>query len=331
MHELPFRIAVWTIYTRSIFWLVLLRIFWNFGNTSSKESMVRSSRSLVFNKISILKKFAKLTRKHQCWSHFLIVSRNKETPAQVFSCELWKAFKNTFFTKHPWWSWSLSQKKFYIVGVHRKVFDWLAANELLSRSKNYLHTSCVSISNFSIFCITCFFYLNTPAWRKVHSIKLWGSSHQKVFISVNLLEKCLSINAGLWSSVCVWFWTFEKLLEDFRDVCKQGSVLIIGGSTEYEFSAAIFIKLSKLSAYYVLSWDACVQRQTREWRKREKLFLKTSTRIDSCWLVSDLCWFVLTRVGFVLIRVDSYWTRVDLCQTRADSCWFMLLVLALVY
>ena len=47
-------------------------------------------------------------------------------------------------------------------------------------------------------------------------------------------------------------WIFEKLLEDFRDVCEQGSVLIISGSTEHDFSATIFIKLSKLSKFTII-------------------------------------------------------------------------------
>ena len=43
-------------------------------------------------------------------SLFNKVSRNEETPAQVFSCEFCEAFK-----EHILWSWSLSFKKFYIV------------------------------------------------------------------------------------------------------------------------------------------------------------------------------------------------------------------------
>ena len=70
-------------------------------------------------------------------SLFNKVSRNKEIPAQVFSCEFCEAFTNTFFTEHLRWSWSLSFKKFYIAGVHKKGFEWLAANEFLSNSKNH--------------------------------------------------------------------------------------------------------------------------------------------------------------------------------------------------
>ena len=86
------------------------------------------------------------------------VSRYKGTSVQVFSSKFWEAFRNTFFPKHLWWSCSLSLKKFYIVGVCKKVFEWLVAKEFLSNSNNYLRPSCASISCFSIFCIACFFY-----------------------------------------------------------------------------------------------------------------------------------------------------------------------------
>ena len=53
-----------------------------------------------------------------------------------------------------------------------------------------------------------------------------------------------------------------KLLEDFRDVCERASVLIISGSTEYEFSAAIFNKLSKLSKFTIIM--GCLRTKTDE-------------------------------------------------------------------
>ena len=39
---------------------------------------------------------------------------------------------------------------------------------------------------------------------------------ERVF--VNLLEKYIGMNAGLWSSVWVWFWIFEKFFEELCDV-----------------------------------------------------------------------------------------------------------------
>ena len=60
---------------------------------------------LSFCKIGILKNFAKITRKHLCWSLFFnkfaglqpATLFNKKTPAQVFSCKFCKIFNNTFY------------------------------------------------------------------------------------------------------------------------------------------------------------------------------------------------------------------------------------------
>ena len=52
------------------------------------------------------KNFAKLTRKHLCWSLFLIKLQvdlqlyDEETPTQLFSCEICKNFKNIFFEEY---------------------------------------------------------------------------------------------------------------------------------------------------------------------------------------------------------------------------------------
>ena len=61
----------------------------------------RSSRSEMFVKISVFKNFANSTGK-LCWRYFLIKLQSwrlclKETSTQVFSCEICKNFKNTFF------------------------------------------------------------------------------------------------------------------------------------------------------------------------------------------------------------------------------------------
>ena len=54
----------------------------------------------VFFKKVVLKNFANLTEKHLCWSLFLIKMEAWETPAQMFSCEISKIFKNTYFEEH---------------------------------------------------------------------------------------------------------------------------------------------------------------------------------------------------------------------------------------
>ena len=57
-------------------------------------------------------------------------------------------------------------KKVLRLGVHKKIFEWLAVNEFLpnsmeflhANSKNYLRFFFISISLFSIFSINCLFY-----------------------------------------------------------------------------------------------------------------------------------------------------------------------------
>ena len=66
----------------------------------------------MFLKIGVLKNFANLIGKQQCWSIFLIKLQAwspatglqrylKETPTQVLSCEICEIFKNTFFNITP--------------------------------------------------------------------------------------------------------------------------------------------------------------------------------------------------------------------------------------
>ena len=62
----------------------------------------RSSHSQIFFKIGILKNFSNFTGKHLCRSFFLTKLQTwgfqlyqKETPTQVFSCKIYKIFKNT--------------------------------------------------------------------------------------------------------------------------------------------------------------------------------------------------------------------------------------------
>ena len=68
----------------------------------------RSSISQMFFKIGALKNFANFIGKHQCKSIFLINLQSlntcnvvKETPTQVFSCEICEVFKNTCFYRTP--------------------------------------------------------------------------------------------------------------------------------------------------------------------------------------------------------------------------------------
>ena len=58
----------------------------------------RSTRLQVFSKIDVLKNFANFTRKHLCWSFFLI---KLQALFNKVSCEISQIFKNTFFNKTP--------------------------------------------------------------------------------------------------------------------------------------------------------------------------------------------------------------------------------------
>ena len=64
-----------------------------------------------FVKQGVLKNFANFARKNLCWSLFLIklgfwgpATLFKKTPTQVFSCEIYKLFKNNYFEEHLWTS-----------------------------------------------------------------------------------------------------------------------------------------------------------------------------------------------------------------------------------
>ena len=73
-----------------------------------KVSWFRSSRSQMFYRIGVLKNFANFIRKHLYWSNKFkslfpsgLQLYLKETPAQVFPCEICEIFKNTSFYRAP--------------------------------------------------------------------------------------------------------------------------------------------------------------------------------------------------------------------------------------
>ena len=70
-------------------------------------SLFRSSHRKCSVKKSVLKNFTNFTGKHLCWSLFLIslqvfgpATLLKYTPTLMFSYEICKTFKNTYFEKH---------------------------------------------------------------------------------------------------------------------------------------------------------------------------------------------------------------------------------------
>ena len=148
------------------------------------------------------------------------VSRNKKTPAQAFSWELCEALKSTFFTEHFRWRWSLFLQRLYIVGFYEKVFERLVANEFLSNGKNNLHYISNSFLHFQHNLFFLLISFSTPHHGQRSIIKKWPPKG----VFVDLLEKYLGMNAGLWSSVCVWPWIFKSFFEDFCDVCERRSV-----------------------------------------------------------------------------------------------------------
>ena len=83
-----------------------------FFKTRGHFAKNRSSRPGVFCKKSVLENFAKFTGKQLCQNLFVnkvvgfrpnkeSLFINKETLAQVFSCEFCQIFKNTFFHRTP--------------------------------------------------------------------------------------------------------------------------------------------------------------------------------------------------------------------------------------
>ena len=75
-------------------------------------------------------------------------------------------------------------------------------------------------------------------------------------IFVDFLEKWLGMNAGLWSSVYVWFWIFENFFEDFWDLRVLRSYFYLSFELCYQCFDVKFL---------LLSWDASVYRHAREW------------------------------------------------------------------
>ena len=126
MCEFLFRIAIWTIYTRNIFSLVLLKIFQNLWNTSRKKSAQKQLFSGVVQDRypEKLLKFHKKTPALE--SIFHKVFRNKKTPAEVFSCEFCETFKNTFFYRPPLVELEVVFKKVLHCRCSQKGF-WMAS------------------------------------------------------------------------------------------------------------------------------------------------------------------------------------------------------------
>ena len=73
------------------------------------SSILKNQPSEAFYKKGVIKNFAKFSRKHLSWTLLLnkitkclrsATFLKKQTPTQVFFCEVCETFKNIFFTEH---------------------------------------------------------------------------------------------------------------------------------------------------------------------------------------------------------------------------------------
>ena len=87
---------------------VKLKLLINFNFSQFHERIFRSSRTQMFFKTGVLKRFANFAGKHLCWSLFLkrlqavgLQLHEKKTPAEVFSCAVCEIFNNTFSYRIP--------------------------------------------------------------------------------------------------------------------------------------------------------------------------------------------------------------------------------------
>ena len=105
-------------------WFLIKFVFTYSISLVWSEINCRSSHWRCSVKKYVLKSFTKSTGKHLCQSLFFNKEAGlrskvcnfikKKTLAQVFSCEFWELFKNTFCTEHLWtttsvddWFWNL--------------------------------------------------------------------------------------------------------------------------------------------------------------------------------------------------------------------------------
>ena len=121
------------IYQKDLFiWVLENRL--KYSRHLRKISTVKSSRSQVFCKMSVLKKFAKFPRTRQCWGHFLVNSPEiKRHQRKSFSLNFVKLLRTPLLQNTSerllLQVGVLSLKKLYIVDFHENVFELLVTNE----------------------------------------------------------------------------------------------------------------------------------------------------------------------------------------------------------
>ena len=200
----------------------------------------------MFLRKGVLKICSKFTGAYRCRSAISIKLLCNKVAFPVNFANIWR----TSFLQNN--SLGVVFKKSYIVGVHKEVFQWLGANELLSSSKNYLRTLCLHFL-FLHFLYNPFFllikFLKTSARRKIHSIKLIGSDLQNIFFCRFIGETFRYEHWFNYEIVCVsrleFLRTFLRIFVAFVNAEMCEFILFISGSTDYEFPTATSTELSK--------------------------------------------------------------------------------------
>ena len=107
----------------------------------------------MFCKKVVLKNFPNFTRKHLCQSLFFnevaVLASNyikKETLAQVFSCEFWAIFKNTYFYRTPLVAASELRHEYDIKHFWTPMMEHVANFFYLL----YLESSLLSVAYFTV-------------------------------------------------------------------------------------------------------------------------------------------------------------------------------------
>ena len=112
----------------------------------------------VFSKKGVLKNFRNFTGHYQYWSLFLIKLQalqvyQKETPIQVFSCEISEIFKNSYFEEHLLTTASVSNLvsdilvtaalEFLVINCNSSIFGrillikWMKWSPFLANASNF--------------------------------------------------------------------------------------------------------------------------------------------------------------------------------------------------
>ena len=152
--------------------------------------MLLKKLNLALYKVAVLKPFAKFSRKHLWWSHFLVkhhVSASKErylekgTVAGV-SCEIWKKFKIAFFLTN-----AFGQLFIHLV---RGNYSKLKRSSCFLYSKNQVGWSILSenLENQQIFKNSCY------RLEKGEHRRLKVSTYEFIWTKFDLILKSYRIN-----------------------------------------------------------------------------------------------------------------------------------------